>query len=540
VKNQLSPRDRRRRARARIALAVHIRGGIGTLESFDDFGKSLDVSRDGVLIKTARGGYWSGQLLQVTCPYSEAHSAINSSRQARVIRSLLLSNFSYGLAVEFTRRWDEPSLELLAPRPYSRELVNLEENYPVQEGNLTFGTGVTLGQTTSVRDSLLQARLDQENQTASQLSAFLGPMNQVQSLFNETSGSGLQAPLTAFFDSFTQLAANPSDSSLRESVITAGQNLASAIQQDASNLQSLQANTDLGVQQSVTQINTLTSEIASLNTQISGLVGAGQVASTFLDQRDQLVSQLSGLIGISETPAGNESLTLSTANGSSLVVGGESFALSTQENGQGFHDVYANGADITSAITGGTLGGDIQVRDQAIPAILDQLNTLAYGLTSAVNTQSEAGFDANGNPGVAFFTPLASATGAASSIQVAIPDPNLVAASSDGTVGSNGNANALANLQNQNIVDGQTPANYYGSLVFQIGNEVSQANAEQTSVGLVQQQLQNQQGSESGVSLDEEAVNLIRYQSAYEASANVVSVVNQLFYTLINMDVITT
>ena len=424
---------------------------------------------------------------------------------------------------------------------YSRELVNLTENYPVQEGRLTFGTGVTLGQTTSVRDNLLNIRLDQENQTSSQLTAFLGSLNQVQSLFNETSGSGLQAPLTAFFNSFTQLSDNPGDSSLRESVITAGQNLASAIQQDAANLQSLQRSADLGVQQSVTQINTLTSQIASLNTQISGLVGAGQDASSFLDQRDQLVQQLSGLIGISQTPAGNDSLTISTANGASLVVAGESFALSTQQNNQtGFQDVISNGADITSALTGGTIGGDIQARDQAIPSILNQLDTFSYGLTNAVNAQSEAGFDANGNAGVAFFTPLASSTGAASSIGVAISDPNLVAASSDGTVGSNGNAQALANLQNQNVIDGQTPANYYGSLVFQIGNEVSNANAEQTSVGLVQQQLQNQLGAESGVSLDEEAVNLIRYQSAYQASANVVSVVNQLFYTLINMDEITT
>jgi flagellar hook-associated protein 1 len=424
---------------------------------------------------------------------------------------------------------------------YSREQVNLAQNFPVQVGNIQFGTGVTLDQTTSVRDNLLDIRLDQENQTASQLSAFLGPMNQVQALFNETSGSGLQAPLTAFFDSFTQLADNPGDSSLRENVITAGQDLASSIQQDASSLQSLQSNTDLGVQQSVSQINTLTSEIAGLNVQISGLVGAGEDAGTFIDQRTQLVQQLSGLIGISQTPAGNSSLTLSTANGASLVVGGQSFALSTQINSQtGFHDVYADGTDISSTISGGILGGQIQVRDQEIPSILSKLDTFAYGLATAVNTQSQAGFDANGNPGVNFFTPPASVNGAASSISVAITNPDLVAASSDGTIGSNGNAQALANLQNQNVVDGQTPANYYGGLVFQIGNDVSNANAEQTSVGLVQQQLQNQQGSISGVSLDEEAVNLIRYQSAYQASANVVSVVNELLYTLINMDVVTT
>lgn len=412
---------------------------------------------------------------------------------------------------------------------YSREQINLSENPPIQVGGVLFGTGVTLGQTTSIRDNLLERRLDQENQSASQLTAFLGPLNQVQSLFNETAGTGLQTPLTAFFNSLTQLAANPSDTASRQGVIAAGQNLASAFQQDSSNLQSLQSNTDLAVQQSVTQVNQITGQIASLNTQISGQEGAGLDPGSLLDQRTQLVRQLSGLVGVSEADAGNGSLSITTTGGASLVVGGQSFALTTQINSNTtFHDVYSQGSDITSTISGGALGGQIQVRDQELPSILNKLDILAYNLSTAVNTQSKAGFDANGNPGVNFFTPLTGVAGASSSISVAITDPNLVAASSDGTVGSNGNAQALANLQNQTIVNGQTPANYYSGLIFQIGNDVSQAQTEQTAVGLVQQQLADQRGAISGVSLDEEAVNLIQYQAAYQASANVINVINTL------------
>ena len=85
------------------------------------------------------------------------------------------------------------------------------------------------------------------------------------------------------------------------------------------------------------------------------------------------------------------------------------------------------------------------------------------------------------------------------------------------------------------MVDGQTPANYYSAVIFQIGNDVSQAQTERDAVGLVQQQLQNQRGAISGVSLDEEAVNLIRFQSAYAAAANVVSVVNELLATTLAM-----
>jgi flagellar hook-associated protein 1 len=421
---------------------------------------------------------------------------------------------------------------------YSREQTTLLENPPVQVGNVLFGTGVTLGQTASLRDNLLERRLDQENQSASQLNSFLESMTQVQSLFNEAGGTGLQSPLTAFFNSLTQLTANPSNSSYRQGVITAGQNLATAIQQDSSNLQSVQSNADLSVVQSVNQVNELTTQIASLNVQISGKVSVGEDPGAFLDQRTQLVRQLSGLINISETDAGNGSLTISTPNGAALVVAGQSFGLTTQVNSNTtFHDVYSQGTDITSSITSGALGGVIQARDQSIPGVLNQLDALAYNLSTSFNTQSRAGFDANGNAGVNFFSQLTSVTGAASSMSVAISDPNLVAASSDGSVGSNGNAQKLADLQNQNIVNGQSPYNYYSNLVFQIGNQVSQAQNEQQSVGLVQQQLQDQRGAVSGVSLDEEAVNLIRFQAAYQASANVVTIVNQLLQATLNISV---
>jgi flagellar hook-associated protein 1 len=421
---------------------------------------------------------------------------------------------------------------------YSREQINLQENPPVQVGNLLFGTGVSLGQTTSIRDNLLEQRLDQENSSSSQLNSFLGAMNQVQTVFNETAGAGLQAPLTAFFNSLSQLTTDPSNSSYRQAVLTAGQNLASDMQQDSSNLQSLQANTDQSVVQDVNQVNQLNGQIAALNVQVSNMESLGQDPGSFLDQRTQLVRQLAGLTDISETTANNGSLTIATAGGATLVDGSQSFALSTQVNpNTTYHDVFANGVDITSTITGGSLGGSIQARDVAIPGVLNQLDTLAYNLETSFNTQSRAGFDTKGNAGVNFFTQPTSVPGAASTIAVAISDPNLIAASSDGSVGSNGNAQALANLQNQPIIDGQTPLNYYSNLVFNIGNQVSQAQNELTAVSLVQQQLTDQRGAISGVSLDEEAVNLIQFQSAYEASAQVVNVVNQLLTTTINMTV---
>ena len=115
-------RDRRRHSRARIALGVHIRGGVGTLETFEDFAKSLDISRDGVLLSTARGGYWAGQALEVTCPFWSLPDGINASRKAKVLRSVLTPTFSYAVAVEFDRPYDESSSGVWAATPYPNQV----------------------------------------------------------------------------------------------------------------------------------------------------------------------------------------------------------------------------------------------------------------------------------------------------------------------------------------------------------------------------------------------------------------------------------
>jgi len=238
-------------------------------------------------------------------------------------------------------------------------------------------------------------------------------------------------------------------------------------------------------------------------------------------------------------PADN-SLTLTTANGAPLVTGQQNFQLTTQTNSQGLHDIYSEGNDITSQITSGQLGGTIEARDQEIPAIQTQLDTLAAGLANSVNGVQVAGFDLNGNAGTDLFNPPpASGVGAAASLSVAITDPSLIAASSDGSPGSNGNAEALYALSNQAVIDGQSPTDYYSNIVFNVGTDVSNASAQQTASAAVLQQLNDQRASVSGVSLDEEAANMVQYQDAYEASAQVITTINDMMYAVIQMPTLT-
>jgi len=423
---------------------------------------------------------------------------------------------------------------------YSREVANFEDNPPVEIGNLTLGSGVDISQVTSLRDAVLDLRVNQETQQQGALNSLVSSGQQIQSLFNETSGAGLQAPLTAFFNSLSALSANPSDPSTRQAVLTAAQNLASAFNQTSNNLTQIQQGEDLSVTQSVSQINTLTSQLAAVNVQVVAATGAGQNSGPLVDQQQQLLNQLSNLIDVSSINAGNGSLTLTTSSGAPLVVGGQSFQLTTQANPTtGFQDVYSQGTDITTAITGGELAGEIQTRDQQIPSILSSLDSLASTLATAVNTQNAQGFDLNGNAGGNIFVPPpAGGVGAAASLAVAITDPSLIAASggpAPGSAGDNTNANALLAIQNQTIDNGQTPLNAYSNLVFQIGNQVSTAQSNQNSGSLVLQQLQNLQAGVSGVDINEESANLIRFQSAYTASAQISGIIDTLLQTTIDM-----
>jgi flagellar hook-associated protein 1 FlgK len=419
---------------------------------------------------------------------------------------------------------------------YSREIPDLVTSDPIVVPPLTLGTGVTLQSIQSIRDPILENQIQQETQTQGQLNSLVSALSQAQVSFTSSTGD-IGTAISNFFNSVNQLATSPTDLSLRQAVLTAADNLATAFNNTAHNLSNQQSSLNGSVIQTVGQINQLTAQIAQLNTEVSRLENSGQSAGTFIDQRQQAIDQLSSLVDVSVIQSDN-TLTLTTASGTALVAGQQSFQLSAQPDPSGLAQIYSQGSNITSTIVSGQLGGELQARDQQIPAFLSQLDTLASSLANSVNTVQTGGYDLNGNKGTNLFNPPpASGTGTASGLSVAITDPSLIAASSDGTPGSNGNAQAMYALSSQSIIQGETPTGYYSGIVFNVGNASANANAEQSASNLVLQQLNDQRASISGVSLDQEAANLMRYQQAYAAQAQVVSAINTMMNDVINMKV---
>src|SRR5579862_3148830 len=330
---------------------------------------------------------------------------------------------------------------------YSRERPDLVEGDPLVTDSLTLGSGVILQKAEGLRDPILELRLDQETQQQGRFDATVSTMQQVQVMFNGN-GDDLGTQSTNFFNSLQQLSGNPSDLSQRQGVLTAAGNLATAFHTTVANLQSQRDNLDLSVGQTVDQINLYTTQIAQLNAQISGLQNLHQNADTFIDQRNNVIRELSGLIDVAEVQS-NGGLTVTTTSGTPLVAEQQSFSLETQLDASGVNRIFAQGVDITSKITGGKLAGILDARDQEIPQLLSDLDTLASGLTSSLNAAHQAGFDLSGAAGGDLFNPPpAGGSGAAAEISVAISDPAKLAASSDGSPGSNGNVTQLLTVQN--------------------------------------------------------------------------------------------
>jgi flagellar hook-associated protein 1 FlgK len=418
---------------------------------------------------------------------------------------------------------------------YTRQVAVFQEAAPTDEGNDSVGNGVVLEGFQSVRDELVTSQIQQETQAQSGANAQLASLQQIQPTFT-TSTQDIGTQMSALFASISSLSTDPTDSASRQSVLAAGQNLAHAFNQTSETLTAQQSGLNTHVTQDVTQINQLTTQIAALNPQIAQLTSTGQDGGTLQDQQNQLVLQLSALTNVSVTKTADGE-TLSTGNGAALVEGSQSFALRTTTTGStGMQQVLdQNGTNITSSLTGGDLGGSIQTRDGTISGLLTSLDTLANQFGTAINAAQAKGFDQNGKAGANFFTIPSTVAGSAAGISVAITNTTGIAASSDGTAGSNGNLANLSAVQTAALPAGQSPGDAYAGLVFQVGNLTANANAESTASTASLLQLTDQLSSASGVSIDEESTHLITFQTAYEAAARVVTTIQAMFTVTLGM-----
>jgi flagellar hook-associated protein 1 FlgK len=427
---------------------------------------------------------------------------------------------------------------------YTEEVSNFQQNSPVYINGVAYGTGVTNVGPTSVRNSVLETRLAQQQQVAASSSSQLTALDTLQALFTPASGSSttdagnIGTDITGFFSSLSTLEGDPTNNSYRQSVLTAAGTLAGDISTAATNINAQQSALDQQAGSLTGQINALTSSLAALNTQIQSTSPNGD-AGVLEDQREQDVSQLSQLVGINQIQTENNGLTITTTSGQMLVSEGQSVQMTTGNVG-GLTHFFLGTTDITPGLAsgGGQLGGLLTVRDQNIPAALASLDQLAYGVSTQVNALNNAGTDMagdNGHAGNIFSEPTV-VSGSAAAMSVVMTNPDKIAAAAlSASTGDNSNATSMANLGNQTIISGQTPSNYYSDFVSTLGATVSSVQTESTAQQASATQLQTQVNTLSGVSLDTEAASMQQLERSYQAASQVFTLLNTVMASALNL-----
>jgi flagellar hook-associated protein 1 len=411
---------------------------------------------------------------------------------------------------------------------YTRRVAQFAAAPPTEPRSA--GRGVDITGVHALRDVLLERRLQQELPAEQRESAIADALSVVETSLG-SAGQSIDARMSELFDSFSALAQSPTSSVARQEVVLQAESLTASFRDMAGRLTLAARDTDQKVRSAVEQVNSLVTRIADLNDSIGQSSGGTQLH--LQDEQAKAVRELSELIDVSVLSNTGGGVDISFGNGRPLVIGERGFDITvTSAPPNGYAELSTGGVNVTDEITGGRLGGQLHVRDVLLPEYQTELDTLAYDLVQQVNTVHRTGYDQSGTQNRDFFTALAGPAGAASLISVdaaLAADPGRIAAAAINETGDNGVARQLADLRDARVLGGGTSTlmDSWNGLVYHVGRDAQAANNEQKSRQEIVRQVDALRDQVSGISLDEEAMNLMKFQRAYEANARFFSVIDR-------------
>ena len=435
---------------------------------------------------------------------------------------------------------------------YARQRIDVQTSQDLQTTIGPQGTGADVVGITQLRSALLDLQIQGESSVSGFLEARQQALQDAQAglgqeVSTQTSSStstttsnnltGLAAGLSDLFNAFQSLSTDPTSLAERQAVLMKAQSLTQQLNQTSQQMDNLRTSLSNSVESDTASINTLTSEIAKLNDQIINTEMNGTSAAN--DLRDTRQSDLESLAKLVKIDTANQSNgAVNVSIGGVLMVSGKSVLdhLETYDAGGGQILVRSQNTGQAITPTSGDLAGNIDARDGAVATLQTNLDALAAQLVLEVNTVHATGYNLGGTNGANFFG--GNKAGNITVNAALLNDPSLIQASSTSSaVGDNGAALALAQLANKSCagLGNQTFSENYDQTVAQLGQDLSSTNGQVTNQQLVQAALSQQRDSVSGVSIDEEMTDLMKYQRAYEASARLISIVDSLLDTTINM-----
>jgi flagellar hook-associated protein 1 FlgK len=290
---------------------------------------------------------------------------------------------------------------------YSREQANQTTALSTLVGGLYLGNGTQIASVTRNYNAYMQSQVWSTTATASGASTYNSQLQPIVQLLAGT-GTGMSTAINQFFASgVAGVAANPSDAASRQAMLGQAEQLAQTVQSTATQLQQVGNGINQQLAQGVDLVNNLTSQIAKLNNQIAIQSSTGAAPNTLLDQQGALIEQLAGQVGVTVLQQGNQ-FNVYAGNGQALVVGNQSFQLTTKANpydsSQTEVAYAATGQIISQNLSGGAIGGLLNLRNQVLIPAQNQLGLIADGLATAMNQQQSLGLTTAGTSGSAMFS----------------------------------------------------------------------------------------------------------------------------------------
>jgi flagellar hook-associated protein 1 FlgK len=420
---------------------------------------------------------------------------------------------------------------------YSRQQVMTSPRRPVVMPWGSIGRGIDIDSIRRVQDEFLAKNLRVQVSRLSSYAAVDSALAEVEGILGSVDNDQIGSALTDFFSAWNSLSQASIQDDLKANVVTMAQNLAQVMHSIDDSLTDLEENIELSLQGEVANLNSMLTEVGNLNEQIMGAETSGQPANDLRDRRDNLMLQISDLAEVTTVERGDGSLDVILA-GRTVVARGSVTHFETIErrSGDGGSQsvIVTMGTNRDVALPPGKLQGLLESRDVHVDQVRDSLNEVARKLIDEVNALHNQGRTTQSG-GLAFFTGDSLHT---IDVNPALVDrPSLVATGRTSAESDNDLALAIANLMNESVdgANAETVGDVYrGTLIGVASKRASFQFMVDNQQNMVES-LEAKVASVSGVSLDEEGANMMKYQNTYTAAARVITVVQDMYDTLLNM-----
>ena len=425
---------------------------------------------------------------------------------------------------------------------YARQQVVLQaESY---DSYSSVGGGVGYAGTVDSRDQYAERSVQQSVSRQGEATQRAKDLTRLEPILPIDGASGISTALDSFFRAFSSLATAPNDTTSRQLALDQAQQVVQSFHQASETLDQAKLGTQQDLADQVNQVTTLAARIVSINKQYEQNFNAASDPGLNA-QLAQSLEQLSQYADLTTLKQDNG--TVMVYAGQALLVNGDKSMPLKYGFGSGVLQ-DAQGNDASTSLRSGSLVALLDQANNVEPTLETNLNLMAQGFADRVNSTLQAGVDQTGNAPVEGLFSYTAATipappavtaypapHAAKTISVNPLQPSELALADPSAPGGNALAVQVANIQNAALVGGATLTQFYGNLAAQLGQSLSNAKNDQTTAESLTAQSQSLRSDLQGVSLDQEAINLLEFQRSYDATSQFVKVINQLTQDLIAM-----